>query len=162
MPSKRSIRYLNKLRREFMESRSGEKSFEAVELARWAIANGKLSAPPPDVLRVLAERKIAQNFSDAMREEYAVDGQGREVREMHAARIGGKVRWHNRSEGSRGFLETSVRQQRDQIVGNCRHLKSSVDSLNENRWPENPIQLPLDFTNDIAELEAAEKTPMAS
>jgi hypothetical protein len=29
-----------------------------------------------------------------------------------------------------------------------------VDSFNDNRWPNNPIQLVLVFTDDVAEVEA--------
>ena len=91
-----------------------------------------------------------------MREDYTRDPQGRTVREMLAARVGGRIRWNSRLRGSRGFVETSVKQRRDQIVGDCRHLKSDVDSFNDNRWPDNPIQLVLVFTDDVAELEAGE------
>ena len=40
---------------------------------------------------------------------------------------------------------------RRQIVGDCRQLKTDVDSFNENRIPDAPIQLVLDFTADVAE-----------
>ena len=91
-----------------------------------------------------------------MREDHTADPQGRTVREMHAARIGGRIRWSSWLRGSRAFIETSVKQRRGQIVGDCRHLKSDVDSFNDNRWPDDPIQLVLVFIDDVAEIEAGE------
>jgi hypothetical protein len=158
--SKYSKRMLNRIRREFMEEKGDDKSFETAELARWALTAGKVRRPA-GYAEQLVERQLAREFAEAMREDYGVDPQGRTVREMHAARIGGRTRWNSRSGGSRGFIETSVRQRRDQIVGDCRHLKTDVDSLNDNRWPDNPIQLPLDFTIDVAELEAGERKKKA-
>ena len=37
-------------------------------------------------------------------------------------------------------------QRRHQIVGDCRQLKMDVDSYNQNRTPDQPIQMIFDFT----------------
>jgi hypothetical protein len=50
-------------------------------------------------------------------------------------------------------MRIAFQQRRKQIVGDCRQLKNDVDSFNENVNPGPPIQLVLDFTQDIAELE---------
>jgi hypothetical protein len=47
----------------------------------------------------------------------------------------------------------AFQQRRQQIVGDCRQLKSDVDSYNENRNPSSPIQMVFDFTLDLVELE---------
>jgi len=39
-------------------------------------------------------------------------------------------------------------------VGDCRQLKTDVDSYNDNQNTGEPIQLVLDFTDDMAEYEA--------
>jgi hypothetical protein len=52
-------------------------------------------------------------------------------------------------------MERAFAQRRKQILGDCRQLKADVDSYNENRRPEEPIQVIFDFTVDLAELEAA-------
>lgn len=39
-------------------------------------------------------------------------------------------------------------------MGDCRQLKADVDSYNDNRAPDAPIQMSFDFTADIEELEA--------
>ena len=53
-------------------------------------------------------------------------------------------------------MHIALQQRRQQIVGDCRQLKTDVDSYNENRKPNQPIQLVLDFTEDVAEIEALE------
>ncbi len=150
--SKYSQRMLNSLRREFMAER-GDEAFEAKDLARWALGRHKVKRTA-EYADQLIERQLAREFADAMREDYTVDPQGRTVREMHAARIGGRIRWATRLRGSRFFLESAVKQRREQIVGDCLHLKTDVDSLNDNRWPNAPIQLVLEFYEDVAEIEA--------
>jgi hypothetical protein len=119
------------------------------------LVTGKVKREKGYADRLVAE-KLAEEFAAAMREEYTIDRQGRHVRVLHAARVGGRTRWNSRTHGPRGFIELSMAQRRDQIVGDCRSLKTEVDSLNDNRWPDNPIQMRFDFTNDLAELEAAE------
>ena len=43
----------------------------------------------------------------------------------------------------------------NRFLGDCRQLKSDADSYNDNRRPEQPIQVIFDFSLDLAELEAA-------
>src|SRR6266849_8911411 len=149
------LRDLQGIVREFMSEKGDDKSFETVDVARWALETRKVKRPA-GYAEHLVEKQLMREFADAMREELVRDPQGRVVRQMHAARIGGRTRWNTRLNGSRGFIETSVKQRRDQIVGDCRHLKTDVDSLNDNRWPDKRIQLVLNFTDDVAEYEAGE------
>jgi hypothetical protein len=51
-------------------------------------------------------------------------------------------------------MELAFAQRRNQIVGDCRQPKTDVDSFNHARARDNPIQIVLSFTNDVAELEA--------
>ncbi len=44
-------------------------------------------------------------------------------------------------------------QRRQQIVGDCLQLKTDVDVYNDKRDLAEPIQIPLDFTLDVAELQ---------
>ena len=52
-------------------------------------------------------------------------------------------------------MEVAFQQRRQQIVMDCLQLKTDVDSYNENRKPESPIQMVFDFTDDLTELELA-------
>jgi hypothetical protein len=51
-------------------------------------------------------------------------------------------------------MEIAFQQRRQQIVGDCRQLKADINSYNDNRSPDRPIQMSFDFTWDIEELQA--------
>jgi hypothetical protein len=123
------------------------------QMAAWAIHEG-LWQPQPDALI----NQCAEELARAMREEYITDPQGRPVRAKHAARFkidgGQKSLWDDIRTAGRNFMEIAFKQRRQQIVGDCRQLKIDVDSYNENANPGQPIQLVLDFTLDVLELEA--------
>jgi hypothetical protein len=129
-------------------------SATARDIAAWAIGIGLWAPQPGSVIE-----QCAEELSRAMREEYITDPQGREVRAKHAARVreNGKqcTLWADIRTASPEHMERAFGQRRKQILGDCRQLKSDVDSYNDNRQPENPIQVVFDFTLDLTELEAA-------
>jgi hypothetical protein len=129
-------------------------SATARDIAAWAI-NTKLWSPQPGSVI----DQCAEEISRAMREDYITDPQGRNVRAKHCARIreNGKqfTLWADIRTASQTHMERAFQQRRRQILGDCRQLKSDVDSFNDNRQPEQPIQVVFDFTLDLAELEAA-------
>lgn len=104
--------------------------------------------------------QLADQLARAMREEYINDPQGRTVRAKHATRIkqdGEQLTfWADIRSADPGHMQIAFQQRRQQIVGDCRQLKTDVDSYNDNANPGTPIQLVLDFTADVAELEALE------
>ena len=125
------------------------------EVARWALDTGAWQPQPADLVN-----QCADQLSRAMREEYTVDPQGRTVRSKHAARVpdgeGHQMTlWADIRTASPAHMEVAFQQRRQQIVGDCRQLKADVDSFNENAKPPTCLQLVLDFTHDVAELEAA-------
>lgn len=123
------------------------------QMAGWALDN-QLWAPHRGRLIRLCADQLAQ----AMREEYLTDAQGRRVRAKHVARIKEGDRqqylWDDIRTASHQHMQTAIQQRRQQIVGDCVQLKYDVDSYNENRRPPEPIQIELDFTQDVAEVEA--------
>ena len=50
-------------------------------------------------------------------------------------------------------FQTALQQRRQLIVGDCRQLKIDTDSYNENWNDAEPIQMSLDFSADVEELE---------
>ena len=51
-------------------------------------------------------------------------------------------------------MERAFSQRREQIISDCVQLKTDVDVYNTlNRGKQSPIQLILDFTEDVAERE---------
>ena len=127
----------------------------STQIAAWAIPRGRWKPQRSSLIRQFAEQ-----LSRAMREEYIRDPQGRVVRAKHAARVEQKSLWADIRTAGRKHMQIAFKQRRQQILGDCRQLKADVDSFNENRSPAAPIQLILDFTHDVAELEMLDK-PLA-
>jgi hypothetical protein len=127
--------------------------FTMHELAAWAYDHG-LCQPQ----RSTIVNRLAEDFSRAMRAEFHIDSQGRRVRTKHVATFerNGKqyALWADIRMASRDHMERSFQQRRQGIVGDCRQLKTDVDSYNENQNRDETIQLVLDFTEDVAEYEA--------
>ena len=93
--------------------------------------------------------------------EYETDPKGRRVRTKYAATLEreGKKQtyWGDRKNVGHDFMEVSVKQQRSRVAGELYQIKVDVDSYNELYNDGEPIQIPLDFTPDIEELEAMAK-----
>ena len=132
----------------------------AKDMAVWMVRE-KHWEPPRDT--VIA--RCAEDIAKALREEYYTDAQGRRVRTKHAARLRGgqqqMVMWDDIRTGARRHMEISFNQRREQVVGDCCQLKTDADSYNENGNPGPPVQLLLDFTNDVAEREAIRRRKSA-
>lgn len=128
-----------------------------VTVARWALANNLIALPKIDPAALLAE-----DMSKALREEYATDPtSGRRYRRNHAVRITKNhlqfSLWAEMETAPREHMVKAFQQRRQQIVGDCVQLKADVDVYN-GRHPEmKQIPLILDFTDDVAEIEAAEE-----
>lgn len=124
------------------------------QIATWAIREG-LWQPQPSALI----DRCADELARAMREDYITDPQGRRVRAKHAARMedhGEQITlWADIRTASREHMTTALQQRRQQIVGDCWQLKCDADSYNENMKPVKAIQIVFDFTDDMAEMEAA-------
>lgn len=119
------------------------------QISAWGIKNGLWKPHPDSVISQLAEQ-----LSRAMREEYIVDNQGRTVRAKHAARFDQGVLWADIRTAPREHMEIAFQQRRHQIVGDCRQLKTDVDSFNDNGNSGRLIQMVFDFRDDLAELDA--------
>jgi hypothetical protein len=124
----------------------------AHEMAVWAISERKWHPQHGAMVK-----KCAEELSDAMREEYFTDPQGRRVRAKHVARYGeGHAQiplWEDIRTASRTHMEIAFQQRRQQILGDCRQLKTDVNSYNDNYSSSDPIQMIFDFTEDLEEME---------
>ena len=102
---------------------------------------------------------IAADIAQVFREEYRTDCHGRRYRAMHAAthKNGNKTLslWADLDDPNapHSHFVRSFSQRRQQIVGDCLQLKTDVDVYNDKREPDQPIQIPLDFTLDVAEMQ---------
>lgn len=123
-------------------------------VAEWAYKNGLHKPSMKTVIDAIAA-DIAQVF----REEYRTDAVGQRYRAKHAVRSkkGNKTMslWADIDDerAPREHFERSFAQRRQQIVGDCFQLKTDVDVYNGKHSAQRPIQVPLDFTYDVEELQ---------
>jgi len=127
----------------------------SVEIADWALNSGQWR-PSQQSLR----KQLAELLSQAMREEYITDPQGRRVRAKHAAtvEVDGRqqILWadiRDAAPTSRRHMEVAFQNRRQQIVSDCKQLKTDVDSFNDNWNSGQLIQMVFDFTDDLIEAE---------
>lgn len=135
------------------------KPTSAREAVEWAVTEGLLELPKVDAYDVLAGQ-----MSQALREEYGTDTQGRRYRVNHAVRVSKAgvqyTFWAAMGFAPHEHMEKAFTQRREQIVGDNLQLKIDVDvynDINKGRRPE--IQLVLDYTDDVAERQELMKLP---
>ncbi len=141
---------------EFCET-TGKLTASTREMARWAITTGRWQRHEEAALK-----QCAEDFAEALREHYETDPKGRRVRMSHAVRIKKGNRfvtlWGDMRKVAHDFVVTALRQRRNGMVGDAFQIKQDTDSYNEfyNKSGE-PVQMPLDLTQDVAELEQMAK-----
>jgi hypothetical protein len=153
---------LQRIVREYQEETglSGPISLRIV--ADWAIRTGRWHARPGALVRQCAEQ-----LAIALREEYYNDPQGRRVRTKHAIRVPIREKgeqshfWDDIRTAKREHMVLSIQQRRNGIVFDCHQLKTVVDSYNDNGNLGDPIQLVMDFTADVAEMQAGDHSVVA-
>jgi hypothetical protein len=103
--------------------------------------------------------RCANEIGEVMGEMYFTDTRGRRVRLLHPATVRrqGEIftEWDDIRTASRQHMQIAFQQKRKAIVGECRQLKTDMDSYNDAHSDAAPIQISFDFTMDIAEFEAA-------
>lgn len=120
------------------------------QMAEWAVANERYQ-----LTRGMAVSQCAERISRAMGLEHLKDNKGRSVRKYYAARIrenGQLVMKWDDLNAERPFMEMAAANRRNQVLGQCWQLKNDVDSYNERRCPEEPIQMDFNFNIDLEEL----------
>jgi len=124
------------------------------DLAEWAYKHGLHKPNVKSIINI-----IASDIAKAFREEYRTDKYGRRYRAKHAAtrKCGNKTLslWADMDDPNapHEHFVKSFGQRRQQIVGDCHQLKTDIDVYNGTRCLEDPIQLILDFTLDVEELD---------
>ena len=124
------------------------------ELAEWAYKRG-LYKPS---LKTVVDA-IAADISQYFREEYRTNENGQRYRAKHAVRFKRDNKtmslWADMDDvdAPRDHFVRSFGQRRQQIVGDCFQLKTDVDVYNGKNASQQPIQIPLDFTLDVEELQ---------
>jgi len=128
------------------------------DLAEWAYKHGLHKPNLKSIINV-----IASDIAKAFREEYRTDKLGRRYRAKHAAtrKYGNKTLslWADIDDPNapHEHFVKSFGQRRQQIVGDCHQLNTDINVYNSTKQLEDPIQLILDFTHDIEELDLPHK-----
>ena len=122
------------------------------DVADWALRTNRYMPPPKSI------RKICRDaLAESLRQEKRLDNAGREYRAKHSVRQTSGDRqltlWADIDTAPRAFMVKSFAQRRKGIVADCFQLKQDVDHFNEVS-DASPIQLVIDFSDDVAELEA--------
>ncbi len=132
----------------------GDGLLDPHEVAAWAYSRG---LHKPSVRTVIDA--IATDIAQVFREDYRTDKNGQRYRAMHAVRSkqGDKTMslWADMDDerAPRSHFVKSFSQRRQQIVGDCYQLKTDVDVYNGKNSNQPPIQMILDFTLDVEELQ---------
>jgi hypothetical protein len=144
---------LQRIYHEYTETHGGIPATlrEAVE---WGVEQGRIVMPNIDPLE-----SVIGDMGRALRAEYGTDPLGRRYRRNHAARVTRDgvqfTFWAEMETAPREHMLKSFADRRNQIVGECVQLATDVSAYNEfNRNVQPPIQMVLDFTQDVEELQA--------
>jgi hypothetical protein len=126
-----------------------------MQVVQWAVAKGLVELPEIDPYDVLAGQ-----MAGALRQEYKTDDKGRRYRVNHAVKITKDgvqhTFWGIMGYAPHDHMQRAFSWRREQIIDDCSQLKTDVDvynDLNEGKAPK--VQMVLDFTEDVAEREAA-------
>ncbi|MCF6322973.1 MAG: hypothetical protein L3J89_01395 [Gammaproteobacteria bacterium] len=124
-------------------------------VAEWAVHNGLWKPRPIDIIG-----QCADDLAKALREEYKTDVKGRRVRTKHVVKYSKNGKqlylWADIDTAPRDHMVKAFAQRRKQVVGDCHQLKTDVDYYNDKNSTIEPIQVVLDFTDDVLEMQHAE------
>ncbi len=126
------------------------------EVAEWALGKGLFRPAPMDVRKMCREV-----IAEGARAQKRFDGK-RWYRAKHSVRtnVGGVQLnlWADIDKNaSHSFMTKSIGQRRRSIADDCFSMKMDADHYSEAHLDQVPIQPVLDFTDDVAEREAAER-----
>ena len=125
------------------------------EVAAWAISK-KLWYPRPIDLH----SSLAADLADSLREVKRTDKAGREYRANIPVRTKGQnglplFIWADIDDAPRLHVEKSIQQERRSISSDCYALAMKVEHYNDAHPDEEPIQIVLNFEDDVAEVKIA-------
>ncbi len=139
----------------YYKDETGKKEVEMHEVAKFAVGKGWKLPTPVSALDLLAKQ-----FSQAAREEIRKDKKtGRPYRANHALLTKqGNIQltfWIDIDEATRKQMHKSLINRREQMIGDGLQLTLDADHWNSIHEDEDPIQIPMDFTEDIEERKSA-------
>lgn len=140
---------------------TGKTEVDMHEVARWAMSRGWRLPKPKDPVDLLA-----REFSRAAAQEMRHDQNGRAYRANHAVTTthNGKqlTFWIDIDQAPRRLIHKSLIQRREQMVGDAVQLSFDAEHWNSTHPDEDPIVIPLDFTEDVEWRKNSEDQKKAS
>jgi hypothetical protein len=130
----------------------GNLAVTAPAVVDWAVRKGWVELPRP----IDPRNRLADEFARAWREEMRYDAAtGRPYRANHAVATTQQGRqqtlWDDIDAAPRAFMQRAFTQRREQVVGDLVQLTFDCEHFNRTHPREEPIVIPLDFTEDVAE-----------
>lgn len=136
------------------KAKTGLTEVDLKEVAKFAVNHLGYKLPdPPDPFDILAKK-----LAVAAREETRTDSKtGRPYRANHAVHLDGSQHslWIDIDEAPRRLMHKSLIKRRDGIIGDALQLSLDLDHWNSINPNEEPIAIPLDFTEDVEERKNA-------
>ncbi len=132
---------------EYYKEQTGSDEVDMKEVAKFAVKNSWPLPEPVDPYE-----RLAKQFTDVAREVTRYDKTtGRPYRVYHAIPAVGQQRFRyiDIDEAPRKKMHKSLVLRREQMVGDAYHLTIDSDHWNSINPGEEPIELPLDFTDDV-------------
>jgi hypothetical protein len=132
---------------------TGKKDVDMTEVAQFAVDKLGMKLPKP----VDPMERLSRELSRAAREETRLDEKtGRPYRANHMFIDGkGQHLWLDvDDEAPRHKMHGALQLRREQMVGDAMQLSNDADHWNETHPTEEPIQLVMNFENDVAERRA--------
>lgn len=146
------VQLLQRLQRQYRDETGHDGPITTGEVANWAVSKGYLKLPEPKDPMA----RLADDFSKAWRQEIRHDKRTKKpYRANHAVtevKEGKQTAfWGDIDHEGREFMQKSMVQRREHIVGECVQLTFDLDHFNIEHSDEEPIVIPLDFTDDVNE-----------
>ena len=133
------------------ESEMGHTPASPRDAVVWGVRKGLIQTRKADPLE-----KLTEDMVTALRQEYRTDRYGRKYRVNHAVRVTKSgvqyTLWAELDHAPLEHMMKAFGQRRKQIVGDCVQLKTDVDVYNDIHSDQKPIQMILDFTQDVEEI----------
>lgn len=139
---------------------TGADEIRMIDVARWAMATGRWPKQPPHDPTAAAAREL----SEAAREEYYTDPQGRDVRKKHCYIIeepDGQRRWHwvDITTAKPEPMHKSLQARRRQALGDVIQLDTDRRSYNDNNLFGAAVEMSYNFDEDLAERQMPTEYP---
>lgn len=135
---------------------TGKAEVDLKDVATYAVKHLGMELPKP----IDPIDKLAKDLAKAAREETRTDKKtGRPYRANHAVPIDGSQQclWVDIDQASRSQMRKSIVHRRNLIIGDNLQLSLDIDHWNANNPAEEPINIPLDYTEDVEERKSLMK-----